>query len=41
LEAFINKDNLKSRKLLERLEFKKTKKKDSKYPNNIIYRLKY
>ena len=41
LEAFTNKDNLKSRKLLERLEFKKTKKKDSKYPNNIIYRLKY
>jgi [ribosomal protein S5]-alanine N-acetyltransferase len=40
LEAFTHRDNLKSRKLLEKLRFIKTDKVDGKYAYNVIYNLK-
>ena len=40
LEAFTHYDNLKSRKLLEKLGFKSTDKVDADYPHNMIYKLK-
>jgi [ribosomal protein S5]-alanine N-acetyltransferase len=39
LEAFTHRDNLKSRKLLEKFNFKLTDKTDNKNPNNVIYSL--
>jgi len=40
-EAFTHRDNSKSRKMLERLQFTQTDKTDDKNPNNVIYRLIY
>jgi ribosomal-protein-alanine N-acetyltransferase len=41
LDAITNRDNLQSRRFLERLGFNETVKKDSKFPNNVIYNLNY
>lgn len=43
LELFVctNKENLKSRRLVERFDFKLTDKSDPNFTNNVIYSLKY